>query len=250
MKRDKNNMKIKQRALCVVLLSIFTLAIISAISVTAYTSDSYSQEVGDTLTWEVTYRADNWTMPALYLADKGDRLRFTITVANATDLEGDFYDTLYADIHSNTATNRTWVLRASNTLITGYNGSEGIYLVPFCLWIIPHNETAVNYFFWYLGSYNYLWTPGLNGYDGHAITWEGPGYGEFNEIRKEFFFNNDGILHQIRAYNGTGIGWNFGYQLDLQVSSSGIPGFEILSTSFSIIAIVGLLILYRRRKPN
>ncbi|MHA1277891.1 MAG: hypothetical protein ACTSQ8_11930 [Candidatus Helarchaeota archaeon] len=242
-------MKLKIKLFILLFCGLLSFSFISMISVAAYTSDSFSQTTGSTFTWEVTYKAENWTFPGAFLLEYGDRLKITITTANTTNIGGVIYDTLYGDIYLNTAANRTWVVYEKNTFLTGYNGSEGIEGSSFILFIIPHNASAINLAFMAMAIVNYLWTPGPNGYDGRISMWEGSGSGDVGKIRQDVVFNKDGLMSQIQEFNGTGTGWGLGLQIDL-LSERGIPSFDIFYTGFIITAIIGLLILNRSHKLN
>lgn len=240
-------MKLNRKVFVLTLLSLLSLSLISAIPVAAFTSDSFSQQVGDILTWEVTYKAADFDLGTSFLQELGDRLKLEVTITNTTDFGGSTWDTLYGNAYKNSVTNRTWNQFATESKLTSYNGTHA-GIGSFFTYIIPHNETAFLLFL-YLSTIEAVWTSGPNGYDGFLSSWElgTSGLGDLGKIRMDMQYNAEGLAQYIRGYNGTGPGWVLKYQVDLLLGDE-IPGFAIFSAVFSLVAMMGLLILYRNRK--
>lgn len=244
-------MKFRQKIFGMLVLSFISLSLISAVPINAFASDSFSQIVGDSYTWEITYKADTWIYGVQeHFENEGDRYRVEITKTNTTILSGFICDTLYGNSYYSTAENQTWIADKTNVLIAGYNSSVGIYSLAFYFtFILPHNATEINSFFDSITPVNYLWTPGLNGYDGTIIMWDGEGYGQFKKQRQDVKYNQDGVMEYSIAYNGTGMGWDLGLKVELLTSADGgIPGFEIFFAVFGVLGLLGTLVLFRNRK--
>ena len=197
---------------------------------TAFSSDSFSQQIGDEFIWEMTHKDASISF---WLENVGDQLK---AVINDT-YENLGSDCLFIVFYKNTASNRTWVPIIAAEYAT-YDG-ETFSSWDLCL-IIPHNATAVQIDLnGIIGPYeHFLWSNGPNGYDGEATAWDGSSLGDLGAYKLETKFNADGIAEYISNYNGTGTSWNLRFQLEL-VITSGIPSFFI----FLVLPILGIFIV-------
>ncbi|MHA1652303.1 MAG: hypothetical protein ACTSYB_19130 [Candidatus Helarchaeota archaeon] len=207
----------------------------------AFSSDSYSQQVGNEYIWNVVYAS-----PKLYGSpfhfETGDQLKMVITVTNRTTISSVDCDTIYGNIYNNSATNQTWNLLFKDFLVGAYNKSVGIYpnamaLIELGIGIIPHNESAVNYSLFYILAFlgNYQWISGPHGYDGQAILTGN--VTEPGDIKMEFKYNENGVLQSCKFYNATGSSWELFYHTELNLPP--ISGFIFIPA----IMTIGIFIL-------
>ena len=242
-------MKHRNKFFLLGLLGLVTLSLTTAIPVAAFSSDSFSQGVGDILQWEVTYKAADYSLENMgqdYFEQQGDRCKVEITKANQTPENG--YDTLYGNVYGNTATNRTWKLYEVSSQLVLYNSTHGMEMTLFSMYIIPHNETTLLYTYneTPLPDIHSLWIPGPNGYDGILTVWWGSGMGQLGFELFEVDYNAAGLAQTLNIYNGTGLGWQLGATIELL--GGAIPGFSLLFVVFSLASFMGLLIFDRHRK--
>src|SRR4030042_1520625 len=83
-----------------------------------FSSDSFSQEVGDTYIFEFL----DFQMSEMM---NGMRMKFEISVLKRTESSGIVYDAVYANLSYNPPSNRTWIPAASNTEMMVYNATLG-----------------------------------------------------------------------------------------------------------------------------
>ncbi len=253
-------MELKTKVLVVLLLSIFSLSMLTTVPVAAFAADSYAQKAGDAPTWEVKVFEMSASGP---MTTVGDRQRVTVKVANQTELfeptipADMWFDTLYVDLEMNSEENRTWELIQEDVLIGGYNNSIGLYIgVMFFIGLIaPRNQTTINTTLYkiysaqmYMGICftHFLFTPGPNGYDGSFEMWNGSASGDLGEPKAVVKYNKAGLAEYNKQYNGTGSGWNLTMHMEL-LAEGGIPGFQIAPIVL-MISVFGTIALLRPKK--
>ncbi|MFX1296148.1 MAG: hypothetical protein ACFFD2_15025 [Promethearchaeota archaeon] len=238
----------KIKILLIFICVSFVLNFYTTVPTNAFTSDSYSQQVGDELIWEIKL-ADMPFIP--YLDTTGNRLKFIINTTEKVLIYSTLYDCVWAIAYYNTAANRTWDLLDPNEILIGvYNNTIGIILSIDLILIIPHNESAINAALYLISigdGYDYTWTPGTNGYDGTGELQKGietvPG--SMKIIMK---FNSNGVLQDQKFYSANGTTWELVYHMVLL--GSGIPGFLTNSTIFILSIFMAIYALKKKRKSE
>jgi len=240
-------MNLKTKIFVLVALSLFSVSLVTLPAATAFASDSFSQKVNDEYIWELKALPPGESV--LFLQKVGDQLKIIITAANKTKSGPVLYDTLWGSWYNNSATNRTWQLWLTTTIITFYNSTYGWLLLFAWPLFIPHNVTAVNstlYDGLGMGN-NYTWTSGPHGYDGTVTAWTGPATGKLGMPKYQFQFNANGVMQYWKIYNGTGSGWTLIF--DLELLGGGIPGFLASPLLLILSIFVAFQLLRTKKKP-
>jgi hypothetical protein len=241
-------------------LFIFNLFLLNLVLTTssAFTSDSYSQKGGDEIIWDIKEADTNYVL----ILRTGDHVKVAITKTNTTKLNSVQYDTLYGLCYKKSISDEDWNLFLTSTpyLFGGYNSSYGIFpsfsTVPLeaagkSVIIIPHNETAVQemltpyYSLWPIDDYT--WTSGPNGYDGHAVGWQGSATGDPGMDKIELQFNADGILQFLKWFIGQGGSWDLVYYVLFLQSTSRIPGFMLFPLLTALITFTAIYVFLKHR---
>jgi len=212
----------------------------------AFSSDSFSQDAGDFITWKMTcleFPSAFWSL------HENDSIRVYVIEAYSALYEGNSYDTLQVIICNRSPTFPTWTI-AFEAFIR-YNGSAYLMLdfgfgeYP---WIIPHNETVVVQTFISQTPANYSWVPGPNGYDGTFSTWYGSLSGDLGAERADYKYNSEGIMECWTYYYGLGPGWDVKLKWELiDTAGSDIPGFPTVLVLFTLGSSLIAYVLMRKR---
>ncbi len=184
----------------VLLFGVFPIASRAAV----FSSDSISQEIGDSYIMEIMLNLNQTIGYPL-----GTRQKFDVSTLNKTNgVWGYLADCLYGNLSYNTPIDRTWILVQIDDLLVRYNNSIGMY-VDHGFMIVPRNESALNASLHavYTSPPNNKWTSGSHGYDGTWEMWSGSETGDLYEQKTMMQFNMEGVIQSQRYYNGTGSSW-------------------------------------------
>jgi len=249
-------MNLKTKIFIFMVLSLFSVSLVTLPAATAFTSDSFSQKVGDEYIWELKVSQPGSLLSSYKM---GDQLKAIIIAANKTILTTDganLWDTLWGRVYNNSITNRTWQLLMHTKALSIYNSTLGWASMTPELFI-PHNQTAVNktlYGKFYVllvskGDFHYTWTSGPNGYDGTMTAWNGSATGDKDQPKFELQFNANGLLQSWKEYRGTGSGWTLVSDQEL-LGGGMIPGFLAFPLLLILSIFVALQLLRAKKKPG
>ena len=237
------------------LFSLYMLSMMFITPVVSFTSDSYSQEIGEIHIWERKVDDSNETL-------EGMQTRATITDTNVTKIvtlsmglrptsTAWWCDTLWGIIETK-LTDGGWSLQWYDIIAT-YNSTRGVLFRDL---FIPHNESAVNqsvneWFNFLLPGGDYKWTSGAHGYDGDAVMHNGSADGTtIGSVKYVLSFNEDGLKQTEQIYYGSAQGWVLSFEEEYKwmQNQKQVPGL-LLGDIFLLIAIVCIVyFLISRRK--
>lgn len=229
------------------IVTIFWLISFASTPIMAFSSDSFSQQVGEEYVWEIKTITPGitflWPDAAV-----GDQLKVQVTTTNTSLYDSKLCDIVWGIAYNYSASNRTWNLVTESEVALGaYNKSYGIVGATEFLFFIPHNESAIEDVIANINAH-YQWTSGPNGYDGIGESWENdvsvPG-----SIKVRYQFNSGGVLQDLKAYNATGSTWDLTFHMELQLPAQ-VPGFSLGITIFMISLVIALISVIQYRRGN